>query len=50
MSALKVFLDVPISAKIPLGPLYVDVDGATSWIPTDDLVKVRVIQFLQIFK
>ena len=30
MSALEVFLDVPISAKIPWGPLYVGVDGATS--------------------
>lgn len=50
MSVLKVFLDVPKSAKIPWGPLYVGVDGATSWVPTDELVKVKLIQILQIFK
>ena len=50
MSVVKVFLDVPISAKIPWGPLYVGVEGATSWIPTEELVKVWVIQIMPIFK
>ena len=40
MSAKKVLLDVPIFAKIPRGPLYVDVDVATCSILTDELVKV----------
>lgn len=39
MSAKKVLLDVPIFAKIPRGPLYVDVDVATCSILTDELVK-----------
>lgn len=50
MSALKVFLDAPKSAKIPWVLLYVGVDGDTSSVPTDELVKVRVIQLLQTFE